>query len=482
MVVLLQPTPPRSPSSSDLASPELQPKLTTLGIDFTRAFADLALAEDPLPVPLRSYADENDSECCGGGCCQTGSTPISSTPGTPGATVFASVVFPQGNLAFDSLGLPLLKISRSARLLGTVQLPEKTVSISFSSSDFGKQVSAANDPLAPPSYIKPHPPYDVHNVPIIDARPLTGLDAIKRTYHFDLDVSNYPDEISGVDFRVGGAVGVCPRNDLDLVSEILDRLDIAQDKRNTPVTLSTTGGRWPTIWGEDEARVLITTVQDILAWTVDLNNSVLSKKLIRVLAEYATDYSDKMILSWLCSKQGQSTFCNLRSAAYPPTLLQLLLAFPSSKPPLDYLVCVLPTLMPRFYSLSSDPVDNFTSPDDNSSSALRRIEVAVTVHEAQEDWRDPPRVRAGNCTAFLESLARKRMSGDKTVTLPIFRGLQANPLAKEFRADGPMLLVGAGVGIAPFRGFVQRRLKNANCKNKVWVLQGCRDSLGMVYV
>lgn len=33
------------------------------------------------------------------------------------------------------------------------------------------------------------------------------------------------------------------------------------------------------------------------------------------------------------------------------------------------------------------------------------------------------------------------------------------------------------MGIAPFRGFVQRRLKQANCANKVWVLQGVRDSL-----
>jgi len=59
----------------------------------------------------------------------------------------------------------------------------------------------------------------------------------------------------------------------------------------------------------------------------------------------------------------------------------------------------------------------------------------------------------------------------------MFKGLMSNPLAREFVSDGPMLLIGAGVGVAPFRGFVQRRLKNANCANKVWVLQGVRDSL-----
>ncbi|KPI39232.1 putative FAD-binding protein [Cyphellophora attinorum] len=52
----------------------------------------------------------------------------------------------------------------------------------------------------------------------------------------------------------------------------------------------------------------------------------------------------------------------------------------------------------------------------------------------------------------------------------------ANPLAREFVTDGPMLLIGAGVGVAPFRGFVHSRLKSANCANKVWVMQGIRDS------
>lgn len=155
------------------------------------------------------------------------------------------------------------------------------------------------------------------------------------------------------------------------------------------------------------------------------------------------------------------------------TLEQLLTAFPSSKPPLDALLAVLSPLMPRFYSLSNDPR--------YSRQRHRRIvQIAVTVHESEQPWHPRSRrCRTGVGSGFLERQARAFIAGAAgELTVPMFRGLMANPLAKEFgKADGPMLLIGAGVGIAPFRGFVQRRLQNANCVNKVWVLQGVRDSL-----
>ena len=136
--------------------------------------------------------------------------------------------------------------------------------------------------------------------------------------------------------------------------------------------------------------------------------------------------------------------------------------------------------MPRFYSLSQDPQVSCT--DNGTERRQRLIEVAVTIHEGP-DWKRGTRTGVGS--GFLERIARKLLDAEKAsidprtldIHIPMFRGLMANPLAREFVADGPMLLIGAGVGVAPFRGFVQRRLKSANCANKVWVLQGIRDSL-----
>jgi sulfite reductase alpha subunit-like flavoprotein len=53
----------------------------------------------------------------------------------------------------------------------------------------------------------------------------------------------------------------------------------------------------------------------------------------------------------------------------------------------------------------------------------------------------------------------------------------ATLFATESTSDGPMLPIGADMGIAPFRGFAQRRLKSANCANKMWALQEVLEEL-----
>ncbi|KAI7581191.1 FAD binding protein, partial [Hortaea werneckii] len=188
-----------------------------------------------------------------------------------------------------------------------------------------------------------------------------------------------------------------------------------------------------------------------------------------------------------------AAFCDLRTGPHI-TLQQLLHAFPSSKPPLEHLCGALNQLMPRFYSLSNDP---HVSSAREGLAGRRLIETAVTIHETPSFTGEQ---RTGVGSGFLERIAKQFVAAESqalhsaevagspaptpgvagrrlNLQVPMFRGLMANPLSKEFVSDGPMVLIGAGVGMAPFRGFILNRLKNANCANKIWLIQGIRDSM-----
>ncbi|KAJ9142631.1 FAD binding domain-containing protein [Pleurostoma richardsiae] len=430
--------------------------------------------------------------CCGGGCC------FGKEGANKDRVEYEHVQLPD-NDAFRSLCLKFQEIP--TKLTNVHDLPEQTAfleplrqpsptdsAISLG-SDKGDDLHAAtadksreqltleelDTSIQPPSFVQPHPPYHVFPARVHKARELTRPGAEKRTFHFDLDVTNYP-TAEEIDFKVGGAIGVSAPNDGRIVDEILDLLLVPRFLRDKPVLLRTTKGRWPTVWGDDKPRELVTTRRDLLTWCSDVQSYPPTKHILRVLAEHATDDTEKKVLMFLCSAEGQGVFCDFRTGP-SVSLIQLLHAFPSAKPPLELLLSVLQPLMPRFYSLSNDPHESYETLDGKQH---RLIEIAVTVHESA-DWREGS--RAGVGSGFFQRQALKFIEAQKNgetepeIYIPMFKGLMANPLAKQFVSDGPMLLIGAGVGIAPFRGFVQRRLKTANCANKVWVLQGIRDAL-----
>lgn len=432
--------------------------------------------------------------CCGEGCCMNEALPQKNTKPD-----FRPIVAPD-NDAFRFLAPNLRSLTQDTTLTKVAEMPETRISFGgirresiaakFPGESHEHSASAVN--VRPPEYMKPHPPYDIFNAPVYGARELTKPGAEKRTFHFDIDVTDYPEE-GGVDFKVGGAVGICPPNDPAIVDDILDQLGVPRFIRDKPIRLNTNAGRWPTIWGDDTARELLTTRREILTWTVDISSTAPTKPLFRVLAEYATAENEKKILTYLCSAQGKAAFCDLRTGPHI-TLQQLLHAFPSSKPPLEMVLATLNQLMPRFYSLSNDP---HVSSAREGLAGRRLIEMAVTVHETSSYHGSN---RTGVGSGFLERQALRFVAAEKraieeaeeaglpapqpgvagrnlNVQVPMFRGLMSNPLSREFASDGPMMLIGAGVGMAPFRGFILNRLKNANCANKIWLVQGVRDSM-----
>ena len=431
------------------------------------------------PADIRNLLGDGEtatqliSQCCGGGCCLLKTlAPDTSTPN------FVPVVIPDSR-AFRSLNLQIGPLSLDSELTDTLELPPVKMSFEPIASSEPKHVSAVYK--EPPKYVQPHPPYGVYSAPLYGARELTKPGAEKRTFHFDLDVTDYPGE-GGVDFKVGGAIGICPPNSTEIVDELFDILCIPKFVRDKPVTLKTTAGRWPTIWGEDEARELVTTRREILTWCADIQSHPPTKQLLRVLAEYADAPNERKILFYLCSAQGQAAFCDLRTTSHI-TIAQVLSAFPSAKPPLPALLSVLNQLMPRFYSLSNDP--HVSSARPGLPGDRRLIEMAVTIHETP-DWHNDGGMRTGVGSGFMERIAHAYINAEREgvdpravldIRVPMFRGLMSNPLSRQFGGEGPMVLIGAGVGMAPFRGFILNRLKNANCANKIWLIQGVRDAM-----
>lgn len=432
--------------------------------------------------------------CCGDGCCM-----VESLPAHTSRRGMTAITQPD-NAAYRFLGLNIGSLTLETPLTKIVDLPKQNISFNglrrqsitekFPDEDeHGHDGESVN--IYPPTYMKPHPPYSIFSAPVHGARELTKPGAEKRTFHFDVDVTDYPLE-GGVDFKVGGAVGICPPNDPAAVEDVMNTLGIPRFQRDKPVRLLTSEGRWPTIWGNEGARELVTTRREVLTWTVDISSAPPTKPLFRLLAEYASDPNEKKILLFLSSAQGQAAFCDLRTGTTHITLSQLLHAFQSSKPPLEALCGVLNQLMPRFYSLSNDP---HVSSARDGLAGRRLIEMAVTVHETST-YSGESKLRTGVGSGFLERIAHRfikaeanaQRAGERAaqagaagrrlnLQVPMFRGLMSNPLSREFASDGPMVLIGAGVGMAPFRGFILNRLKNANCANKIWLIQGIRDSM-----
>ncbi|KAG5517953.1 hypothetical protein PMAC_000408 [Pneumocystis sp. 'macacae'] len=98
------------------------------------------------------------------------------------------------------------------------------------------------------------------------------------------------------------------------------------------------------------------------------------------------------------------------------------------------------------------------------------------------DWKEGKRL--GVASAYFEEIfdtyiKMKKINNIKNIssqlTIPIFKGNNQNPFAREPYSPGPRVFIGVGVGIAPFRAFVQNRLQNLSCFEEVWVIQGCRN-------
>lgn len=130
-------------------------------------------------------------------------------------------------------------------------------------------------------------------------------------------------------------------------------------------------------------------------------------------------------------------------------LLDLLEAFPSARPPVHDLIASLPTLKPRLYSIAS-----------SMRATPGRVELCVGV--VRDSRRG--RVRDGVASCHLAFRAD---------AVPAYA--QTSHFRLPERAETPVIMVGPGTGIAPFRAFLQERAAR-DIKGRTWLFFGDRHA------
>lgn len=239
---------------------------------------------------------------------------------------------------------------------------------------------------------------------------ITGRDSEKDVRHIEIDLSG-----SGLQYRAGDALGVWFENDPAVVDEILAAVSLKGDE---PVNA---GGQGK-------------TVREALLhdWEIGLN----TPQFVQGYAEISGNPALKEAAADASAYAAANPIAGIVSQ-YPAALTT------------GQLAGLLRPLAPRLYSISSAPEEVGE-------------EVHLTVGVLRYEHNGIP--RTGAASGFLGG----RLEEEGTVRVfveenPRFR-LPENP-------DTPVIMIGAGTGVAPFRAFMQQRAANGD-SGKNWLIFG----------
>ena len=253
-----------------------------------------------------------------------------------------------------------------------------------------------------------------------ERRALTANGSTKVTMHLSFTVDD-----GSLRYEAGDACGVVAQNDPALVTEILSHLPFDGDAM---LELRKLGS---------------VSVEEALRRY--LQSTRLTRKMVQAFAEKT---HCKELLALLPAEQGT----HLEAFMHGRGLIDLLEDYPGVVESPEELAAMLPRLTPRLYSISSSP-------------KVHGGEVHCTV--AVVRYRSHNRERGGVASTMLESVE----VGER---LPIY--IQPN---KRFRipTDGnvPMIMIGPGTGIAPFRAFLHER-RALGHEGRNWLFFGERTA------
>lgn len=267
-------------------------------------------------------------------------------------------------------------------------------------------------PIAPYSRANPFPAKMLVN------RRLNSPDSEKNTRHFELSLAG-----SGLSFEVGESVAVYPTNCPDLVDEILASLDAKGDE---PV---------PGIRGAE------TTFREALLRDYSITQP--APKILRAVAERA---SAAPLLNELLDPERKQ---DLDTYLWGMEIIDFLAEHPSAEFEPAEFVSLLSKLQPRLYSVAS---------------SLKAFPDAVHFIIDVITYQSHGRKRKGVCSTFLADRC-----SDSPV--PVFPSKSKFHLPED--GDIPLIMVGPGTGVAPFRAFLQER-QVTGARGRTWLFFGAQ--------
>jgi len=247
---------------------------------------------------------------------------------------------------------------------------------------------------------------------------LNGRGSDRETRHIEISL-----EGSNLQYEPGDCLGVYPKNHPRLVHELIEAMGWKPEEL---VPINKNGEERPL----EEA---LTSHYEI---------TVLTKPLLEQAAKLA---SGNRLQELLAAGREQE----LREYLRNRDLLDLVQDHSLKGVPAKEFVSTLRKLPPRLYSISS-------------SLKAYPDEVHLTIRKVQ--YESHGRERYGVCSSYI---ADRLESGD---TLPVF--VQQNPNFKlPQNPDIPLIMIGPGTGVAPFRSFLGER-EEIGASGKTWLFYG----------
>ncbi|CAM4305577.1 assimilatory sulfite reductase (NADPH) flavoprotein subunit [Paenibacillus typhae] len=272
----------------------------------------------------------------------------------------------------------------------------------------------ADEPQSP--YSRNHP----FHAEVLENLNLNGRGSDRETRHLELSLAG-----SGLTFEPGDSLGVYPENHPQLVADIIAAAGWNPDE-TVPFNKK----------GEEG------TLREALLRHYEI--TVLTKPLL----EQAAKLSGAPGLQALLAPEAQQ---ELKSYIQGRDLLDLITDFGPWNVPASSFVAILRKLPARLYSISS-------------SYNANPEEVHFTVRAVR--YESHGRDRYGVCSVHC---AERVQPGD---TLPVY--IQSNPNFKlPANPDVPVIMIGPGTGVAPFRSFLEERGEQG-AGGKTWLFYGDR--------